>query len=257
MNFLDLTGKRAIVTGGARGIGRAIVQALADVGADVMIADVRSEDAEAAARQVRERSGRDIVAVPTDVTRIEDVYALRDEALRRWGAVDILINNAGWDRLIPFVKTTPDLWERIIAINFRGVLNTCFALLPLMVERKRGCIVNVSSDAARVGSLGEAVYAGSKAAVIAFSKTLAREHARDNIRVNVVCPGPSETPLLEEMQQDEFARKILGTMVNYIPLRRLGQPEEIAPVVVFLASDRAGYITGQVISVSGGLTMVG
>ena len=257
MSFLDLTGKRAIVTGGARGIGRAIVQALADVGADVMIADVRSEDAEATARQVRERSGRDIVAVPTDVTRIEDVYALRDDVLRRWGAVDILINNAGWDRLIPFVKTTPDLWERIIAINFRGVLNTCFALLPQMVERKRGCIVNVSSDAARVGSLGEAVYAGSKAAVIAFSKTLAREHARDNIRVNVVCPGPSETPLLEEMQQDEFARKILGAMVNYIPLRRLGQPEEIAPVVVFLASDQAGYITGQVISVSGGLTMVG
>ena len=167
------------------------------------------------------------------------------------------MNNAGWDRLTPFLKSTPELWDKVIAINYRGVLNACYAILPHMAERKQGAIVNLSSDSARVGSLGEAVYAGAKAAVIAFSKTLAREHARDNVRVNVVCPGLADTPLLEEIQQEEFPRKILGAVTGAIPLKRVGTPEEIAPAVLFLASDAARYITGQVISVNGGLTMVG
>jgi 2-hydroxycyclohexanecarboxyl-CoA dehydrogenase len=257
MHLIDMTGKSVIVTGGARGIGRAIVQTFAETGADVVIADFRAEEADVTAREISEATGRRIAAVRTDVTNLDDVQALRDETTRLFGKIDVLVNNAGWDRLVPFLKTTPELWDRIISVNYRGVINTCYAVLPHMVERNQGSIVNVSSDAARVGSLGEAIYAGSKAAVIAFSKTLAREHARNNIRVNVVCPGLTETSLLEEMQQEEFAKKVLGAMVNFIPLKRLGQPEDVAPMVVFLASEAARYITGQVISVSGGLTMAG
>jgi 2-hydroxycyclohexanecarboxyl-CoA dehydrogenase len=141
--------------------------------------------------------------------------------------------------------------------EYKSVLNCCYAVLAHMVARKTGAVVSISSDAGRVGSMGEAVYAGTKAGIIAFSRTLAREHARDNIRFNVVCPGPTQTPLVEEMQQQGFGSRILGRMEQYVPLRRLGKPEDIAPMVVFLASDAAGFITGQVISVSGGLTMVG
>jgi 2-hydroxycyclohexanecarboxyl-CoA dehydrogenase len=167
------------------------------------------------------------------------------------------VNNAGWDEIRFFLQTTPGFWDKVIAINFKGVLNTTYAVLPFMVEKKNGAIVNVASDAGRVGSSGEAVYAGCKAGVIAFSKTIAREHARDNIRVNVVCPGPTQTPLFENLKKDETGAKILSSMDKFIPLRRLGKPEDIAPAVAFFASDEASFITGQVLSVSGGLTMVG
>ncbi len=257
MNIIDLTGKSVLVTGGARGIGKAIVRAFAEAGAEAVIGDFRLEEAQATALEISESTGRRVVAVRTDVTKLEEVENLRDETLRLFGKIDTLVNCAGWDRLMPFVKTTPDLWERIIAINFRGVLHTCYAVLPHMAGRKQGSIVNLSSDTARVGSFGEAIYSASKAAVIAFSKTLAREHARDNIKVNVVCPGLVETPLIEEMRQDEFTGKILNSIVGYIPFKRLGQPEEIAPMVLFLASDAARYITGQVMSINGGLNMVG
>jgi 2-hydroxycyclohexanecarboxyl-CoA dehydrogenase len=198
-----------------------------------------------------------VVAVQTDVTKREDIEKLRDETLRMFAKIDVLVNCAGWDRLLPFLKTTPDLWQKVLTINFLGVVNMCHVILPHMVERKQGAIVNISSDTGLVGSFGEAIYASSKAAIMAFSKTIAREHARDNIRVNVVSPGLCETPLIEEMRQDEFTAKILGSIVNFIPLKRLGQPEEIAPLVVFLASDAASYITGQVFSINGGLNMVG
>ncbi|HXZ29110.1 MAG TPA: SDR family NAD(P)-dependent oxidoreductase [Terriglobales bacterium] len=254
---VDLSGKSALVTGGARGIGRAIVEALAQAGADVAILDFRLPEAQAAARDIAQATGRQVIAVQADVMRLDEVQQAVAEAIQRLGKLDILVNNAGWDRLMPFLKTTPDLWERVIGVNYRGVIHTCYAVLPHMKERKQGSIVNVSSDSARVGSLGEAIYAGSKAAVIAFSKTLAREHARDNIRINIVCPGLAETPLLEEMQQDEFTKKILGAVVNAIPLKRLGKPEEIAPMVLFFASEAARYVTGQVVSVNGGLTMAG
>lgn len=257
MNLINFNGKSVVVTGGARGIGRAIVQAFAEAGADVCIGDFRIEDAQVTAHQIAEQSGRKVIAVRTDVTKLEEVQSLCKAALQELGQIDVLVNSAGWDKLVPFVKTTPDLWERIISINFRGVLNTCHTVLPHMVERKQGCIVNISSDTARVGSFGEAVYAAAKAAIIAFSKTLAREHARDHIRVNAVCPGLVETPLIEEMREDEFTAKILSSIVGYIPLKRLGRPEEIAPMVLFLASDGASYITGQAISVNGGLNMVG
>lgn len=257
MRFDDLKGKAVIVTGGARGIGRAVVQSFAEAGADVVIADLRFEDARTAALNTAETFHRRVVAVQTDVTKREDVERLRDEALGLFGKIDVLVNCAGWDRLLPFLKTTPDLWQKVLSINFFGVVNTCHVILPHMVERKRGAIVNISSDTGRVGSFGEAIYASSKAAIMAFSKTIAREHARDHIRVNVVSPGLCDTPLIDEMRSDdEFTAKILGSIVNFIPMKRLGKPEEVAPMVLFLASEAASYITGQVFSINGGLNMV-
>ncbi|MFI5110543.1 MAG: SDR family NAD(P)-dependent oxidoreductase, partial [Terriglobales bacterium] len=241
---MNLKDKTAIVTGGARGIGRAIVLRLAEAGADVVIGDFRLDEAEATASEIEKLTGRRVRAVRADVTDLKQVEALRDAALQAFGKVDILVNNAGWDRLMPFLKTTPELWDKIIAVNYKGVIHTCYAVLPHMAERKQGSIVNISSDSARVGSLGEAIYSGAKAAVVAFSKTLAREHARDNIRVNVICPGLADTPLLSEIQQDPFGQKVLGSIVNFVPLKRLAQPDDIAPLVVFLASDAASYITG-------------
>jgi 2-hydroxycyclohexanecarboxyl-CoA dehydrogenase len=255
--LFDFTDKTVIVTGGARGIGRAIVQLFAEAGADVVIADLRFEDADDTASTFSEIYHRRVVAVQTDVTKYKDIELMRDEAIRQFGKIDVLVNCAGWDRLLPFVKTTPDLWNKVLSINFIGVASTCHVVLPHMAERKEGAIVNISSDTGRVGSFGEAIYASSKAAINAFSKTLAREHARDNIRVNVVSPGLCETPLIDEMRQDELTGKILGSIVNFIPMKRLGQPEEIAPLVVFLASEAARYITGQIFSVNGGLNMVG
>ncbi|MGH7915999.1 MAG: SDR family oxidoreductase, partial [Candidatus Binataceae bacterium] len=195
------------------------------------------------------------LAVQLDVTDLNQAIAAADTVERELGPIDILVNNAGWDKLEPFVQSEPETWERVIAINYRGLLNCCKAIVPRMQARNHGKIVSIASDAGRVGSSGEAVYAGCKAGIIAFSKTLAREVARNGINVNVVCPGPTETALLKGVM--EAQPKVLEAMKRGIPLRRLGQPEDLAGAVAFFVSSDADYATGQVLSISGGLTMVG
>jgi 2-hydroxycyclohexanecarboxyl-CoA dehydrogenase len=249
-----LNGKVAIVTGAAQGIGRAIASRLADEGARVALADIQLESTERAAEEIR-AGGASAIAVALDVTRLDDAVAAADRVERELGPIDILVNNAGWDVLMPFVETTPDLWDKVISINYRGVLNCCKAIAPRMQARGSGKIISISSDAGRVGSSGEAVYAGCKAAIIGFSKTLARELAASHINVNVVCPGPTDTALLKTAMAGR--EKVLDAMTRGIPFRRLGQPSDLAGAVAFFASPDSDFVTGQVLSVSGGLTMAG
>jgi 2-hydroxycyclohexanecarboxyl-CoA dehydrogenase len=194
------------------------------------------------------------VADIADRPAVDAAVRAAEEAL---GPVDVLVNNAGWERLALFVDSDPVLWDRLLAVNFRGPLNVTHAVLPGMVARRRGRIVSIASDAGRVGSTGEAVYSGCKAAVIGFSKALAREVARHGITVNVVCPGPTDTQLLADVMAGERGQKILAGMQRTIPLGRLATPDDVAGAVAYLVSDDAGYVTGQVLSVSGGLTMAG
>src|SRR6266446_8112415 len=249
-----LNGKVAIVTGAAQGIGKAIVSRLAAEGAKVALADVQLDSAEQSAAEIRS-SGANAIAIRLDVTKLDDALAAADRVERDLGPIDILVNNAGWDVVQPFLETGPDLWDKLIAINFRGILNCCKAVAPRMQSRGAGKIVSISSDAARVGSTGEAVYAGCKAAIIGFSKTLARELARHSVNVNVVCPGPTETALLRNAMAGREG--VLDAMAKSIPFRRLGKPDDLAGAVAFFASPDSDYVTGQVLSVSGGLAMVG
>jgi 2-hydroxycyclohexanecarboxyl-CoA dehydrogenase len=248
-----LEGKSALVTGAGRGIGRAIALALARDGARLALADIDLANADSVRAEVEKRGGR-AVALRVDLTRRDEVEALAKRAVAEMGRIDVLVNNAGWDRLQPFLESDEDTWERIIALNFRAVLYTCKAVLPGMVAQGGGKVVNMGSDAGRGGSFGEAVYAGTKGAIIAFSKTLARELARNKINVNVVCPGLTETPLLQDCR--ERMPKVIDAVTRAIPWGRVGTPEEVAEAVAFLASPAADYITGQTLSVSGGLTMM-
>ncbi len=245
----------ALVTGSGRGIGNGIATRLAEEGATVAINDVEDERAADAAASLRD-DGHDALAVPFDVTdkaAVDDgVQQVIDEA----GRLDVLVNNAGWDRIDFFKDTEPELWDRIVDINYKGHLNTVHASMDHFMERETGKIIGISSDAGRVGSMGEAAYAGAKAGVIGFTKTMARELARYDVQCNVVSPGPTDTPMLSEMQEEsELAQTIHGSMVDQIPLGRLAEPEDIAAGVAFFASSDADYVTGQVLSVSGGLTM--
>ena len=250
MGFHD---KVAIVTGGASGIGRATALALGVEGATVVVADINLEGADAVACAIRENGG---CAQPhrVDVTDAGSARTLVTDTVGAHGRVDILVSNAGWDQAKPFVDTDEEFWDRVIAINYRGHLAMAKAVLPTMIEHESGRIVTVASDAGRVGSTGEVVYSGAKGAVIAFTKGLAREVARHGITVNCVAPGLTDTPLLAGMTGG--AEKLMAAIVRSIPLGRVGKPEEVARAILFFASSDADYVTGQTLSVNGGLTMV-
>jgi 2-hydroxycyclohexanecarboxyl-CoA dehydrogenase len=246
----------AVVTGGGGGIGTMICTRLFEEGARVAVLDIDILTAKRTAETLGEPGRARAVAV--DITDPESVRQAIAEVVGTFGTIDILVNNAGWDRGGPFLETDQDLWAKIIAINYQGALHMHREVLPLMVERKRGRVVNIASDAGRVGSSGEAVYAGCKAAVIAFGKSVAREMARSGITINAVCPGPTDTAFFRGFAgEGEYGERLRAGLERAIPMRRLGRPEDIPGIVAFLASDDAAFITGQVISVSGGLTMHG
>ena len=253
----NLSGKTVIVTGGGGGIGGATCRRFAEEGAKVAVFDMNLDAAQKVATEI-EAAGGVAKAFKCDITDRSAVDAAVASAESVLGLIDVLVNNAGWDVFKPFTKTVPAEWEKLIAINLTGALHMLHAVLPGMAERKAGRIVNIASDAARGGSSGEAVYSACKGGLVALSKTLAREHARQNITVNVVCPGPTDTALLAGVA--EGARdpaKLMEAFRSAIPLGRLGQPDDLASAIAFFGSDDAGFITGQVISVSGGLTMHG
>ncbi|HXY94736.1 MAG TPA: 3-oxoacyl-ACP reductase family protein [Acidimicrobiia bacterium] len=252
---MRLRGKTAFVTGGARGIGAAIVEILAYEGATVAVCDVDVEGARKVADETASRYSVGALAVEVDVSDRRSVVQAVETVDQELGAIDVLVNNAGIDVIGPFVESDEADWDRIIAVNLRGTINTCHVVLPQMIEREKGgVIVNTGSEAGRVGSSGEAVYSATKGGVIAFSKTIAREVVRYGIRVNCVSPGPTDTELLGQVQ--DVSPKLRDALERSIPMRRVAEPSDIASVVAFLASDDSGYMTGQVISVSGGLTMI-
>jgi 2-hydroxycyclohexanecarboxyl-CoA dehydrogenase len=254
MRFQD---KVAVVTGGGGGIGGATCARFAREGARVAVLDRNLAGARATAERIAADGGT-ALAIECDITDRASVDAAVARVTAEWGGIDILVNNAGWDVFKPFTKTVPAEWERLIAINLVGPLNMHHAVLPGMVKRKAGRIVNIASDAARVGSSGEAVYAACKGGIVALSKTLAREHARHDITVNVVCPGPTDTALFADYKQGAGnPEKLEEAFRRSIPLGRIGQPQDLPGAILFFASDDAAYVTGQVLSVSGGLTMAG
>jgi len=239
-------GRVAFVSGGSRGIGRGIAEALAQAGHRVAIGDIRET----------EPVGEGGVAVELDVTDSASVARAVAQATEALGPIDILVNNAGWDEMHPFLETDEPFWDRVIDVNFKGCLRLTHAVLPGMVERGHGRIVNIGSDAGRVGSSLESVYSGAKGGVIAFTKTIAREVARRGVTANTVCPGPTDTEMLREVTGGDEGQKVIEAMTRAVPMKRLGTPADVAAAVTFLCSDEAGFITGQTLSVSGGLTMV-
>jgi 2-hydroxycyclohexanecarboxyl-CoA dehydrogenase len=245
----DLDGKVAVVTGAAGGIGAAIAAALVEAGAAVGVWDLDGGRAKEVADGLAGRAR----GVAVDITGRPSVEAAVVATESAFGPVDVLVNNAGIDRIEPFLQSEEATWDRIVAVNYLGTVRCCHVLVPGMVERGSGRVVNIASDAGRVGSSGEVVYSGTKGGVIAFSKALAREVAAKGVTVNVVCPGPTDTALLDQVA--EASQKLYDGLAKAVPMRRIGQPADIAPAVVFLASAGAGYITGQTLSVSGGLTM--
>lgn len=248
---MRIDGKKAVITGAASGIGRATAEALAAAGAYVVLGDIAKDKGIEAAEAIR-ASGAGADFVRLDVTDLASIEAFRASIAAHGRQVDIVVNVAGWGKVEPFVKNSPDFWRKVIDLNLLGPIAVTRAFLDPMIERKDGKVVTVSSDAGRVGSLGESVYAGAKGGAIAFTKSLAREMARFNINVNCVCPGPTDTPLLAAVPE-----RHREAFVRVTPMQRLAKPSEIADAVLFFASARADFITGQVLSVSGGLTMVG
>ena len=249
--------KTVAVTGGGGGIGGATARRFAGEGAKVAVLDLNLDAAKKVAADVEATSGV-ASAFACDIANRANVDAAVADVEAKLGPIDVLVNNAGWDVFRPFVKTEPAEWDKLIAINLTGALHMHHAVLPGMVARKAGRIVNIASDAARVGSSGEAVYAACKGGLVAFSKTIAREHARHGITVNVVCPGPTDTALFAEYKEGAGnPEKLVEAFTRSIPLGRIGQPDDLPGAILFFASDDAAYVTGQVLSVSGGLTMAG
>ncbi|HEU4350739.1 MAG TPA: SDR family NAD(P)-dependent oxidoreductase [Burkholderiales bacterium] len=248
---MDLKGKTAVVTGAASGIGRATAEAFAKAGARVLLADINDEGGEAAAAALQAQ-GHEAGYFHVDITDSKSINAFRDAALANGGKVDIVANVAGWGKTEPFVENKPEFWRKLIDLNFLGTVMVTRAFVDGMMERRAGRIVTVASDAGRVGSLGETVYSGTKGGVIAFTKALAREMARYDVTVNCVCPGPTDTPLMAAVPE-----KIKDAFARVTPMRRLAKPSEVADAIVFFASPQSQFVTGQVLSVSGGLTMAG
>jgi len=253
---MSIRGKTAIVTGGAQGIGRAIGFRLAKDGVSVGILDIQIDKARETAKDIR-AMGVKGMAFECDVTDYASVKKAIERIHQECGSIDILINNAGIDRAQPFVDTNEAIWEKIISVNYRSFLIACHVCVPYMIEQKRGHIVSLGSDAGRIGNPGEVLYCGTKAAIMASSKALAKELAKFNIRVNCVSPGPVLTELWDKLHEGEKGQRVTEAVIKAIPLRRLGTPEDVADVVAFFVSDDSKYLTGQVLSVDGGLTMIG
>lgn len=246
----NLSGLVCIVTGAAQGLGKGIATRLVSEGATVVVADLNGDAAAATAREL----GNDSIGLTVDVADRAAVDAMVEKTLEEFGKIDVLVNNAGWDRVASFLELDVDIWERIIDINLYGPLNCFHAVGAKMVEQGHGTIISISSDAGRVGSSGEGVYSACKGGIIAFNKTFAREVARYGVTSNVVCPGPADTPLFQGISEEN--PKLRAALDKAIPLRRLAQPEDLGNAVAFFASPDSKYITGQTLSVSGGLTMV-
>lgn len=252
-----LKDKVVVVTGGGGGIGSATSLRYAEEGARVVVWDINLAAAESLVSEIK-AAGGDALAIAADLTDFAATGAAVAQVESEFGPIDILVNNAGWDLFVPFLKSEPDFWSKLIDINLRAVLNITHPVLARMAERKAGRVVSIASDAGRVGSSGEAVYAACKAGVVAFSKTLAREHARHGITFNVVCPGVTATDMLENfMDASGNKEKLREAFTKAVPLGRMGRPDDLPGAILFLSSDDAAFITGQVISVSGGLTMHG
>ncbi|WP_328611188.1 SDR family oxidoreductase [Amycolatopsis sp. NBC_00345] len=250
-----MSNRVALVTGSAQGIGKGIATTLGSHGFRVAVADLNQEAAEQTAKEITVAGGT-AIAVLIDVTSTESVETAVATVERELGPIDVVVNNAGWDDFMPFVKTDEAFWDKILDINFKGALRVIRTVVPGMIERGFGRVVNIGSDAGRVGSSLEAVYSGAKGGIIAFTKTLAREVATKGVTANTVCPGPTDTPALRKFAEGSGdAEKVIGGMTRAVPMKRLGTPEDIGPAVAFFASDGAGFVTGQTLSVSGGLTM--
>lgn len=251
-----MSNRTAFVTGGAQGIGQGIATTLGADGFKVAVVDLKLEAAQATAQSIVDAGGT-ALAVQADVTDTESVQAAVKTVTEELGPIEVVVNNAGWDDFMPFLATTEDFWDKVLDINFKGQLRVIQAVVPGMVERGFGRVVNIGSDAGRVGSSLEAVYSGAKGGIIAFTKTLAREVATKGVTANTVCPGPTDTPALRTFTANsgQDAEKVLAGMTRAVPMKRLAQPGDVAAAVAFFASDAAGYVTGQTLSVSGGLTM--
>ena len=253
---MSIKGKNAVITGGANGIGKAITLRLARDGANVAVLDLQTEAGQEVASQASEM-GVKALSFQCDATDYEQVKKAVAQTREKLGSIDILINNAGIDRALPFIKTDPELWELIINVNYRSFLIANHVVVPYMIEQNSGNIVSLGSDAGRIGNPGEVLYCGTKAAIMASSKALAKELARYNIRVNCVSPGPVKTELWDKLHEGEKGQRVTDAVIKAIPMRRLGTPQDVADVVAFFVGDDSSFLTGQVLSIDGGLTMIG